>query len=66
MGILKRHAECCSMIRKFRDERIRIWGIDEGIPDGGIACVVGCVISDSFHVLLPQENISGYECGEDH
>ncbi len=32
VGILKGHAKCCSTIGKFGGERIRVWGIDEGIP----------------------------------
>jgi len=35
VGILKRYAECCSMIGKFDRERIGVWCIDVGIPPHG-------------------------------
>jgi len=31
VSVLQRHAEGCSVIGKFGGERIRVWGIDEGI-----------------------------------
>ena len=35
VGILKRHAERCSMIGKLGGERVRVWCIDIGIPSHG-------------------------------
>ena len=35
VGIIKRYAECCSVIGKFDRERIGVWRIDVGIPPHG-------------------------------